>query len=59
MVSKEFLTKLNTIINANGEYSAKEILYIGENLIRLYKTLMEILNVNENGNKDSNTTEKV
>lgn len=57
MVSKEFLTKLNTIINANGEYSAEEILYIGENLIRLYRTLMEILN--ENGNKDSNTTEKV
>lgn len=57
MVSKEFLTKLNTIINENGEYSVEEIMRIGENLIRLYKTLMEILNGNEN--KCSNTTEEI
>lgn len=44
MVSKEFLIKLNTIINSNGEYSEEEIVYIGEDLILFYKTIQKIMN---------------
>ena len=44
MVSKEFIKKLNTIINTENQFSEEEILYIGESLIEFYKTIEKILN---------------
>lgn len=54
MVSKEFIQKLNTIINTKGELSEEEIIYIGESLIQFYKTIEKIIHGNEDGqsNKD-------
>lgn len=59
MVSKEFLTKLNTIINENGEYSEEEIVYIGENLIQFYKTIQKIMNEYCYDENITNTTEDI
>lgn len=59
MVSKEFLTKLNTIINSNGEYSEEEIVYIGENLIQFYKTIQKIMNEYCYDENITNTTEDI
>ncbi len=59
MVSKEFLIKLNTIINANGEYSEEEIVYIGENLILFYKTIQKIMNEYCYDENITNTTEDI
>lgn len=58
MVSKEFLIKLNTIINSSGEYSEEEIVYIGENLIQFYKTIQKIMNGNINGKSEEDTKKK-
>ncbi|KKP43756.1 MAG: hypothetical protein UR34_C0011G0010 [candidate division WS6 bacterium GW2011_GWC1_33_20] len=49
MVSKEFIKKLNTIINTENQFSEEEILYIGESLIEFYKTIEKILNQYGNG----------
>lgn len=49
MVSKEFIKKLNTIINTKGELSEEEIIYIGESLILFYKTIEKIIHRNVNG----------
>lgn len=49
MVSKEFIKKLNTIINTKGELSEAEIIYIGESLILFYKTIEKIIHRNVNG----------
>lgn len=59
MVSKEFLVKLNTIINSNGEYSEEEIVYIGENLILFYKTIQKIMNEYCYDENITNTTEDI
>lgn len=59
MVSKEFLVKLNTIINSNGEYSEEEIVYIGENLIQFYKTIQKIMNEYCYDENITNTTEDI
>jgi|GEM_PF-5115830 len=59
MVSKEFLIKLNTIINSNGEYSEEEIVYIGENLILFYKTIQKIMNEYCYDENITNTTEDI
>jgi len=59
MVSKEFLVKLNTIINSDGEYSEEEIVYIGENLIQFYKTIQKIMNENCYDENITNTTEDI
>lgn len=58
MVSKEFLIKLNTIINSSGEYSEEEVVYIGENLIQFYKTIQKIMNGNINGKSEEDTKKK-
>ncbi len=59
MVSKEFLKKLNTIINTNGEYSEEEVVYIGENLILFYKTIQKIMNEYCYDENITNTTEDI
>jgi hypothetical protein len=59
MVSKEFLIKLNTIINPNGEYSEEEIVYIGDNIILFYKTIEKIMHRNVDGKSNKNTTKEV
>ncbi len=59
MVSKEFLVKLNTIINSSGEYSEEEIVYIGENLIQFYKTIQKIMNEYCYDENITNTTEDI
>lgn len=59
MVSREFLIKLNTIINSNGEYSEEEIVYIGENLILFYKTIQKIMNEYCYDENITNTTEDI
>lgn len=59
MVSKEFLIKLNTIINTNGEYAEEEIVYIGEKLIQFYKTIQKIMNENLNGKNSTNKKEDI
>ena len=59
MVSNEFLIKLNTIINSNGEYSEEEIVYIGENLILFYKTIQKIMNEYCYDENITNTTEDI
>jgi hypothetical protein len=59
MVSKEFLIKLNTIINTDGEYSEEEVVYIGESLIQFYKTIQKIMNENCYDENITNTTEDI
>ncbi len=59
MVSKEFLIKLNTIINSDGEYSEEQIVYIGESLIQFYKTIQKIMNENCYEGNITNTTEDI
>jgi hypothetical protein len=59
MVSKEFLIKLNTIINTDGEYSEEEVVYIGESLIQFYKTIQKIMNEYCYDENITNTTEDI
>ena len=59
MVSNEFLIKLNTIINTDGEYSEEEIAYIGESLIQFYKTIQKIMNEYCYDENITNTTEDI
>ena len=59
MVSKEFIRKLNTIINSDGEYSEEEVVYIGESLIQFYKTIQKIMNENCYDENITNTTEGI
>jgi len=59
MASKEFLLKLNTIINEEGAYSEMEILYIGESLLQLYKTILKIFEKDGNGTESSPTEQKI
>jgi len=59
MVSKEFLIKLNAIINTDGEYSEEEIVYIGEKLIQFYRTIQKIMNEYCYDENITNTTEDI
>ena len=49
MVSKEFIRKLNTIINIEDQLSEEDVIYIAESLIQFYKTIEKIIHRNVNG----------
>lgn len=59
MVSKEFIKKLNTIINTKGELSEEEVIYIGESLIQFYKTIEKIMHRNINGESKEDTKKRI
>jgi len=59
MVSKEFVKKLNTIINSDDQLSEKEVIYIGESLIQFYKTIEKIMYRDVNGESNKNKQKKI
>ena len=59
MVSKEFITKLNTIINTEEKFSEEEIIYIGESLIQFYKTIEKIMYKDVNGESQKETKKEL
>ena len=59
MVSKEFIQKLNTIINTKGQLSEEEVIYIGESLIQFYKTIEKIIHGNEDGQSNTDGEKEI